>query len=42
MKKNKKYYHFEDDLQAYPDAWCFIVWSKRGPGKTATNSYTAV
>lgn len=32
--KNKKYYHFEDDLQKYPDAWCFVVWSKRGPGKT--------
>lgn len=31
---NKKYYHFEDDLKAYPDAWCYIVWSKRGPGKT--------
>lgn len=28
------YYHFEDDLNAYPDAWCFVVWSRRGPGKT--------
>lgn len=34
MKKHKKYYHFEHDLQAYPNAWCYIVWSKRGPGKT--------
>ena len=35
MKKEFiKYYHFEDDLQKYPDAWCYIVWSKRGPGKT--------
>ena len=31
---SKKYYHFEDDLLAYPDAWCIAVWSKRGPGKT--------
>ena len=31
---DKKYYHFEDDLLSYPDAWCIAVWSKRGPGKT--------
>ena len=30
----KKYYYFEDDLTTYPDAWCYIVWSKRGSGKT--------
>lgn len=35
MKKSeKKYYNFMDDLEEYPDAWCFMVWSKRGPGKT--------
>ena len=35
MKQDKPiYYHFEDDLNKYPDAWCYIVWSKRGPGKT--------
>ncbi len=28
------FYHFEDDLLDYPDAWCYIVWSKRGAGKT--------
>jgi len=28
------YYHFSKDLQLYPNAWCYIVWSKRGPGKT--------
>ena len=33
-RKNKDYYHFNDDLAAYPDAWCYIVWSRRGPGKT--------
>lgn len=32
--KNDLYYHFEDDLNAYPDAWCFVVWSARGKGKT--------
>ena len=30
----KKYYHFEDDLHNYPDAWCYVVYSPRGPGKT--------
>jgi len=28
------YYHLASDLEAYPDAWCIIVYSKRGPGKT--------
>lgn len=28
------YYHFGADLEEYPDAWCYIVWSRRGPGKT--------
>ena len=32
--ENKKYYHFNDDLEKYKDAWCFVVWSRRGPGKT--------
>lgn len=29
-----KYYDIRDDRKAYPDAWCYLVWSKRGPGKT--------
>ena len=33
-RTNDKYYHFHDDLEAYPDAWCYVVWSRRGPGKT--------
>lgn len=28
------YYHILKDLILYPDAWCYAVWSKRGPGKT--------
>lgn len=32
--KNKNYYFFPDDIEKYPDAWCIIVWSRRGPGKT--------
>lgn len=28
------YYHFSDDLKKYPDAWCYVVYSQRGPGKT--------
>lgn len=31
---NDGYYHFSKDLELYPDAWCYVVWSKRGPGKT--------
>ena len=38
MKKKQttkfKYYDIRDDLQTYPDAWCYLVWSARGPGKT--------
>ena len=33
-RSNKKYYHLEDDLLCYPGAWCYIVWSRRGAGKT--------
>lgn len=29
-----KYYRFKDDLLSYPDAWCYVVWSPRGSGKT--------
>ena len=29
-----KYYDIRDDLNAFPECWCFLVWSKRGPGKT--------
>ena len=32
--KKIKYYDIRDDLKKYPDAWCYLVWSKRGPGKT--------
>lgn len=28
------YYHFSQDLYEYPDAWCYVVYSQRGPGKT--------
>lgn len=30
----KKYYDIKDDFREYPDAWMYMVWSKRGPGKT--------
>lgn len=33
-EQNTDYYHFQDDLREYPDAWCYVVWSRRGPGKT--------
>ena len=41
LEMNKKYYHFEDDLQKFPDAWLFAVWSKRGPGKTYSSLWYA-
>lgn len=31
---NDTYYHVLKDLLKYPNAWCYAVWSKRGPGKT--------
>lgn len=32
--KSPEYYYFPDDIASYPDAWCYVVWSRRGPGKT--------
>lgn len=29
-----KYYDIKDDIKLYPNCWCYIVYSKRGPGKT--------
>lgn len=34
MTKKIKYYDVRRDIENYPDAWCFLAWSKRGPGKT--------
>lgn len=31
---NDGYYHLGKDLEQYPDAWLYVIWSKRGPGKT--------
>ena len=31
---NDSYYHFAKDLQDYPEAGAYVVWSRRGPGKT--------
>ena len=28
------YYHFAKDLEDYPEAGMYVVWSRRGPGKT--------
>lgn len=32
--KKPQYYDIRNDLEKYPDAWCYLIWSKRGPGKT--------
>ena len=34
MANKKYYYEVEDDLKAYPNAWCFIVYGGRNTGKT--------
>lgn len=31
---NDGYYHVSEDIKDYPDAWLYIIWSLRGPGKT--------
>ena len=31
---NDGYYHFRKDLEEYPYAGGYVVWSRRGPGKT--------
>jgi len=31
---NDGYYHIGKDVEAYPDAVIYLVWSRRGPGKT--------
>lgn len=31
---NDSYYHIGKDFESYPDAVIYIVWSRRGPGKT--------
>lgn len=39
---NDGYYHVGKDIEEYPSAWCIVVWSRRGPGKTYSclwNSY---
>lgn len=28
------YYNIMKDLEKYPDCWCYIIYSARGPGKT--------
>ena len=33
-KKKKWYYDVRSDLDAFPKAWAYLIWSKRGPGKT--------
>lgn len=39
---NDGYYHFSNDLELYPDAIVYIVWSMRGPGKTYSFLYHSV
>lgn len=31
---NDGYYHIRKDIEDYPDASLYVVWSRRGPGKT--------
>lgn len=36
MKKKQsfRYYDIKEDLERFPNAWCYLIWSARGPGKT--------
>lgn len=34
MTAQPQYYDIREDLDAYKDAWAYLIWSKRGPGKT--------
>ena len=36
------YYHVKKDLENFPDAWCYIIYSRRGPGKTYSGLWTHV
>ena len=32
--EHMKYYDIREDIKGFPNAWCYLIWSKRGPGKT--------
>ena len=32
------FYHFGKDVYNFPNCWCYVVWSRRGPGKTYSQS----
>lgn len=34
QKRQFEYYDIREDLRTYPGAWCYLVWSARGAGKT--------
>lgn len=36
------YYHLKKDMVNFPNAWCYIIWSRRGPGKTYSGLKTHV
>lgn len=38
---NDGYYHVLNDLIKYPDAVIYVVWSKRGPGKTYSSLWSS-
>lgn len=35
------YYHLLMDILLYPLAWCYVIWSKRGAGKTYSGLWLA-
>lgn len=36
---NDGYYHISKDYDEYPGCWLYVVWSRRGPGKTYSFLY---
>lgn len=39
---NDGYYHVSKDLRDYPNLWLYVVWSRRGPGKTYSFLYHCI
>lgn len=37
-----KYYNFAEDKAAFPDAWLYIIYSGRGPGKTYSTLWDCI
>ena len=39
---SKVYFDIKDDIERYPEAWCFLVWSARGGSSGAGKTYSTL